>query len=69
MKAEIRRGRQNQGGPSEIEKKQLLHLMRRTKWKSSTKLEPAAPLDKYFLFASLKRSTGWSNPFEHRRVY
>ena len=28
MKAEIRRGRQNQGGLSEIEKKQLLHLMR-----------------------------------------
>ena len=28
MKAEIRRGRQKQGGLSEIEKKQLLHLMR-----------------------------------------
>ena len=28
MKTEIRRGRQNQGGLSEIEKKQLLHLMR-----------------------------------------
>ena len=28
MKAEIRRGRQNQGGLSEIEKKQLFHLMR-----------------------------------------
>ena len=74
MKAEIRRGRQKEGGGlSEAEKKQLMNLMRdeamltvRTKLLEELRaVETVAPLDKYILFAGLKKkSAGWFGPFE-----
>ena len=65
VKSEFR-GRQKHGGLSEEEKKKKknsCYSIWKTKqwwqpvpscWKSSTKLETVAPLDKYFLLASLK---------------
>ena len=67
MKAEIHRGRQKESGLSETEKKQLLHLMRdeamlTARTKLLKELQAAGTSDKYFLFTSLKKSAGWSNP-------
>ena len=64
MKAEIRRGRQKEGGLSETEKNPAHEPHERrgdangplpSSWKSSELLETVAPLNKYILFAGLKK--------------